>query len=207
MAKAFGPMAQTRAGQEPNLCGCKLIAPMMHRALLAAAATFSMVAHAQNFTLHSTDLGGQADMRQVYNGFGCTGGNLSPELSWSGAPAGTKSFALTLFDPDAPTGSGWWHWVVFDLPAGVHELATGAGAADGSGLPAGAVQGITDFGVPGYGGPCPPTGGGAHRYVLTVYALKVAKLGLDSKALPASVSFMMGQQTLAKASIVFYYQR
>lgn len=180
---------------------------MMHRTLLAAATLFSMVAHAQHFTLRSNDLGGQAGLAQVYNGFGCTGGNRSPQLFWTDAPEGTKSFAITLFDTDAPTGSGWWHWVVFDIPAGIHELPAGAGAADGSGLPAGTVQGITDFGAPGYGGPCPPRGDGAHRYVLTVYALKVAKLGLDSTALPASVSFTINQQTLAKASLVFYYQR
>ena len=115
------------------------------------------------FTLSSSDLGGQATEDQVFNGFGCTGRNLSPALSWVHPPAGTKSFAVTLFDPDAPTGSGWWHWLVFDLPADVRGLPTGAGTLGMPGLPIGAVQSRTDYGIQGYGGPCPPPGHGLHR--------------------------------------------
>ncbi|HEY0977436.1 MAG TPA: YbhB/YbcL family Raf kinase inhibitor-like protein [Flavobacteriales bacterium] len=166
----------------------------------------SILGQAQTFTLTSSDVGGQATTQQVFNGMGCTGQNLSPQLSWTHAPAGTKSFAVTMYDPDAPTGSGFWHWVVFDLPPTTTSLPTGAGSPKGM-LPAGAVQGITDFGAPGYGGPCPPPGHGAHRYVVTVFALKTDKLGLDEKASPAYVGFNLHAQTLAKASILFYYER
>lgn len=162
---------------------------------------------AQTFTLSSTDLGGQATDQQVYNGFGCTGKNLSPQLSWTNAPAGTKSFAVTMYDPDAPTGSGWWHWVVFDLPASTALLPTGAGTPGMPGIPEVAVQSRTDFGGQGYGGPCPPVGHGAHRYVVTVHALGVEKLGLDAQASPALVGYTLNANTLAKASLIFYHSR
>src|SRR5262249_32013324 len=122
---------------------------------------------------------------QVFNSFGCSGKNLSPALQWSGAPAGTKSFAVTLYDPDAPTGSGWWHWVVFNIPASTTSLPEGAGSTDGAHLPAGAAQGKTDFGAPGFGGACPPPGDKPHRYIFTVYALKTDKLDASADASPA----------------------
>ncbi len=159
------------------------------------------------FSLTSTTVGGQATMEQVFNGFGCTGKNISPQLSWRNAPEGTKSFAITLYDPDAPTGSGWWHWVVFDIPAGTTGIPAGAGTPDMPGMPAGAVQSVTDFGQTGYGGPCPPVGHGPHQYIVTVYALKTDKLGLDAKAGAPMVGFNLNQQMLAKASLVFYYGR
>src|SRR6266851_1544967 len=109
-------------------------------------------------------------------GFGCAGGNKSPQLAWSGAPDGTKSFALTVFDPDAPTGSGFWHWVVVNIPAGVAELPLDAGNPKANSLPRGARQIRTDFGAPGFGGPCPPTGDHPHRYLFTVYAVGVDQL-------------------------------
>ncbi len=143
---------------------------------------------------------------QVFNGFGCSGKNVSPPLRWSGAPAGTRSFALTVYDPDAPTGSGWWHWVVFDIPASVSELPQGAGNAAGQ-LPAGTVQGRTDFGAPGYGGPCPPAGDKPHRYIFTVYALKTAKLDVPSGGSAAMVGFMINATKLASASIIARYGR
>ena len=146
-------------------------------------------------------------MDQVYNGFGCTGGNISPQLAWSNAPEGTKSFAITMFDKDAPTGSGWWHWVAFDLPAATNAVHAGAGDPAKHLMPAGAIQGKTDYGTPGYGGPCPPPGDGPHQYVITVHALKVEKLGVDANASPAVVSYNLNTNALAKASIVFYYER
>lgn len=116
---------------------------------------------------------------QVYNGFGCTGANLSPALAWSGAPEGTQSFLLTLFDPDAPTGKGWWHWTVANIPGDATGLVAGASPAA---LPGGAVEGVTDFGTSGYGGACPPPGDTAHRYVFTLYALPEAQVALDTSA-------------------------
>ena len=176
-------------------------------ALLCLSLIWGASASAQTFTLHSTDLGGQATQKQVFNGFGCTGENLSPQLHWEHAPAGTRSFALTLHDPDAPTGSGWWHWVAFDIPAGTRTLPTGAGNPALQLMPKGAVQSMTDFGSPGYGGPCPPAGHGPHMYLLTLHALDVESLGLDAKANPALVGFMLRQHTLQKASLVFYHQQ
>lgn len=163
--------------------------------------------NAQTFTLKSKDIGGQATDKQVYNGFGCTGENLSPELYWENVPVGTKSFAITMYDPDAPTGSGFWHWVTFDIPAGTTELKTGAGNIAKGLMPAGAIQSNTDFGQPGYGGPCPPPGHGFHEYRITIYALKVDKLGLDKNATPAFVGFNLFSNTIEKATLVMYYKR
>jgi Raf kinase inhibitor-like YbhB/YbcL family protein len=163
--------------------------------------------NAQTFTLKSKDIGGQITSEQVFNGFGCTGDNVSPQLSWENAPEGTKSFAITVYDPDAPTGSGWWHWVVFDIPANTQSLKRGAGDISLKLLPEGSIQSITDFGQPGYGGPCPPEGDGLHRYVITVYALSTEKLGLDTNASPALVGFYLNANVLGKASIITYFQR
>ena len=175
--------------------------------LLAFATSTSVLPAQDTFTLTSETLGGQATLAEVFDGFGCTGENRSPQLSWTGAPAGTESFAVTMYDPDAPTGSGWWHWVVFDLPADARELPAGAGGDASGVLPKGAIASVTDYGVPGYGGPCPPEGDGPHQYVITVYALDTEHLGLDATANPATVGFYLGNHTLAKASIVAYYER
>jgi Raf kinase inhibitor-like YbhB/YbcL family protein len=163
---------------------------------------------AGRFTLESPDIapGGKIAQAQVFKGFGCQGGNLSPALSWSHAPVGTQSFALMMHDPDAPTGSGWWHWVLYNIPPGVSSLPAGAGDAQGKLLPAGAVQGRTDFGSSGYGGPCPPPGK-AHRYYLRLYALKVARLDVPADATAAYVGFMVRGQTLAKAELMGLYGR
>ena len=139
-------------------------------------------------------------------GFGCAGGNLSPQLSWSGAPEGTKSFALTCFDPDAPTGSGFWHWVVVNIPADVSSLALGAGTGDDS-MPAGTLQTRTDFGAPGYGGPCPPEGDHPHRYLFTLHAVGLDALPVEADTSAAVVGFMLNFNTLAKASLMGLYKR
>jgi Raf kinase inhibitor-like YbhB/YbcL family protein len=159
------------------------------------------------FTLTSEDLGGQAINAQVFDGFGCTGKNESPQLSWKNAPEETKSFAITMYDPDAPTGSGWWHWLVFDIPADIMELAANAGNINLNLVPEGVIQSLNDYSQNGYGGPCPPEGHGLHQYIITVYALKTDKLGLDANANAAVVGYYLGNNTLAKASIVAYFQR
>lgn len=176
--------------------------------IVALSLMVSISAWAQRtFTLTSKDLGGEATKVQEFNGFGCNGENQSPQLAWTNPPEGTKSFAITMYDPDAPTGSGFWHWVIFDIPAHVRELATNAGNAKLNLTPAGSIQSVTDFGMKGFGGPCPPPGHGIHQYIITVYALKTDKLGLNDTANPATVGFYLWSQTLAKASIVAYYKR
>ena len=159
------------------------------------------------FELHSALVtpGGTLSNDQVYNGFGCSGKNISPPLAWSGAPSATRSFALTVFDPDAP-GTGWWHWVVYDIPASATELPQGAGDPGGK-LPAGAVQVRTDFGTSGYGGPCPPAGNKPHRYIFTVYALKVAKLDVPAGSSAARVGSIINANKLASASFTALYGR
>ena len=160
------------------------------------------------FTLSSPTLkdGATIGMDAVFNGFGCTGKNISPALTWAGAPAGTKSFAITVYDPDAPTGSGWWHWTVVNIPANVTSLAAGAGSTKPS-LPTGAVQGRTDFGKPGFGGPCPPVGDKPHHYVFTVWALKVEKLDLNGEASGAMVGYNLNGNKLGTASFTALFGR
>ena len=139
-------------------------------------------------------------------GFGCAGRNKSPHLKWSGAPAGTNSFAVTCYDPDAPTGSGFWHWLVVNIPADVSELPEGAGSTGGK-LPSGALQTRTDFGAPGYGGPCPPPGDHPHRYLFTVFAVKSDKLDVKADTSAAVVGFNLHFNTLALAEIMGLFKR
>jgi Raf kinase inhibitor-like YbhB/YbcL family protein len=168
----------------------------------------SSILYAQNtFTLTSSDLGGEATINQEFDGFGCTGKNQSPQLSWRNAPEGTKSFAITMYDPDAPTGSGWWHWVVFDIPSNINELVSGSGNTTLDLMPKGTIQSITDYGANGYGGPCPPEGHGLHQYIITVHALKTDTLELSESTNPSVVGYYLWNNTLAKASIIAYYER
>ncbi len=140
-------------------------------------------------------------------GFGCDGGNKSPHLRWEGAPPGTRSFAVTCFDPDAPTGSGFWHWVLVNIPASVTELPVDAGNAASGRLPAGALQVRTDFGKPGYGGPCPPEGDHPHRYLFTVFAVSMDTLPVTADTSAAVVGFYLNFNTLAKASLMGLFKR
>jgi len=143
----------------------------------------------------------------VFNGFGCSGGNVSPELRWERAPKETKSFGVTVYDPDAPTGSGWWHWVIFNIPPSVTTLPAGAGKPDSTAAPQGSVQSMTDFGQPGFGGPCPPQGDKPHRYIFTVFALKLDQLPLKPDASGAMVGYYLNQNTIRKASFTGLYGR
>ncbi|MFB7374491.1 YbhB/YbcL family Raf kinase inhibitor-like protein [Streptomyces sp. NPDC056222] len=153
------------------------------------------------FTVVSDDIvpGGVLKDAQVY-----AEGNTSPQLSWEGFPAETKSFAVTCFDPDAPTGSGFWHWVLFDIPVSVTELPAGAGSGWFEGLPAGAVHARNDYGKKDFGGAAPPDGEN-HRYVFTVYAVDKEKLGPDADASPAAVGFNLRFHTLARAQLLAEY--
>ena len=138
--------------------------------------------------------------KHVFNGMGAGGDNVSPQVRWSGAPAGTKSYAVTIWDPDAPTTVGYWHWLVFNIPAGVNEIAEGK-------VPAGAVEGYTDFGMSAYGGPAPPPGHGPHRYHVRVYALDVDKLPLERGTTGATLMFMMRGHILAQGELTGIYER
>ena len=178
-------------------------------ALICAALAVPSISLAGGFQLVSPTIKHKAAIgdEYVFNGFGCIGNNVSPELTWSNAPKDTKSFAVTVYDPDAPTGSGWWHWVIFNIPATVTSLPAGAGQADGTAVPQGAVQSMTDFGQPGFGGPCPPPGDKPHRYIFTVFALKVDQLPLKPEVSGAMVGYFLNQNALAKASFTGIYGR
>jgi Raf kinase inhibitor-like YbhB/YbcL family protein len=182
----------------------------MKSTLLAAALiSASTLLQAAGFQLSSPDIkaGGMIDKKFEFNGFGCSGENKSPALNWSGAPAGTKAFAVTVYDPDAPTGSGWWHWSVINVPADVIGLKPDAGAVGGANLPKGASHVRIDYGVAGWGGTCPPEGDKAHRYVFTVYALKTEKLELPADATAALAGYMINANALGKASFTARYGR
>lgn len=157
-----------------------------------------------DFEIGSLDFknGDTLSTKFMFNGFGCNGQNLSPELHWSNLPAGTKSIAIQVHDPDAPTGgAGWWHWVAFNIPVSTQSIAGGTQS-----IPKPAVQSITDFGAPGFGGYCPPAGP-AHRYNFTITALDVEKLDLDSTAMPALVGYMINSHKLGKATLTAYGKR
>jgi Raf kinase inhibitor-like YbhB/YbcL family protein len=158
---------------------------------------------AKTFTLDSARLGGQFTSEYYFNDWGAGGKNLSPDLHWQNAPEGTVAFAVTMYDAAAPTGSGWWHWVLFNIPADVHELKAGAASTHPELLPAGSISSLSDFGKYGYGGPVPIPNSGFHPYVITVHALK-APLNLDKNANPPLVGFNLAQNTISRASIVAY---
>lgn len=185
---------------------------MKHFVLSLAVVTGLLLcndSYADSFVLSSPQVveGGMLSQDQVLNGFGCSGKNISPELNWSGEPAKTKSFALTVYDPDAPTGSGWWHWVVFNIPVSTHSLALNSGSGSNDLLPPGTVQSRTDFGSAEYGGACPPKKDGAHHYEFTVWALDIETLPLDSNASAAMVGFFLYQHELGHTVLTATYDR
>ncbi len=181
----------------------------LHSALAVCVALCATAVHAQDFKLVSSDIqANELIPRQFeFSGFGCQGTNRSPALSWNGAPADTRSYAVTVYDPDAPTGSGWWHWLVVNIPARVSALPQDAGHVAGANLPPGARQVRNDFGVPAWGGVCPPPGERAHRYVFTVHALKVEKIDLPADATAALAGYMINANTIGKARFVARYAR
>ena len=172
--------------------------------ILIASCLVASALVAENFTLTSSDLKGQLTKTQEFNGFGCNGKNTSPQLSWSNAPQGTKSFALTVYDPDAPTGSGWWHWLVVNIPATASSLPTGVASKD---LPKGAIETMNDYGMTNFGGACPPEGDKHHQYIFTIHALNVEKLDVTAKSDSALVGYMINAHTIEKSSLVSYYKR
>ncbi|MHB8622197.1 MAG: YbhB/YbcL family Raf kinase inhibitor-like protein [Sulfuricaulis sp.] len=178
-------------------------------AVAVALASLPTLTYASGFKLSSPQIkaNGTIPKSFEFNGFGCSGDNKSPALKWTGAPKGTKSFAVTVYDPDAPTGSGWWHWVVIDIPGNTTELAAGAGVANSTSLPNDAVQIRDDYGVAAWGGTCPPQGDKPHRYIFTVYALKVDKLDIPADATAALTGFMIRANTIGKASFTAKYGR
>ena len=182
---------------------------MKHVLIVTALISLSSLTNAAGFQLSSPDIkaGSSIDRKFEFDGFGCSGENKSPVLQWSGAPAGTKSFAVTVYDPDAPTGSGWWHWSVINLPADVSSLPSNAGAAGGANLPKGASHVRIDYGVAAWGGMCPPPGDKPHRYTFTVHALKTDKLELPADATAALAGYMINANALGKASFTATYGR
>jgi Raf kinase inhibitor-like YbhB/YbcL family protein len=169
----------------------------------------SLPAFAGSLTLSSNDIaqGMFMDEKQEFNGFGCSGENLSPHLKWSNAPMGTKSFAITAYDPDAPTGSGWWHWQIINVPVNITELATNTGSATENLAPASSTQVQNDFGARGFGGACPPEGHGVHHYRFTVHALSVEKLELPEDASGALAGYMINANTIETSTIEALYKR
>lgn len=182
---------------------------MKRRIAGAVLAVVPYLALAGNFTLSSSDIptGGKIAEKHVLNSFGCGGGNLSPALTWKDLPAGTQSLALTVYDPDAPTGSGWWHWVVYDIAPSANGLPAGIGNTDATKLAPSGIQGRTDFGKPGWGGPCPPKGDKPHRYTFTLYALKTPRLEVPADASAALVGYMIHMNQIGKASFMATYGR
>ncbi|MFN8993240.1 MAG: YbhB/YbcL family Raf kinase inhibitor-like protein [Alphaproteobacteria bacterium] len=186
---------------KPTLTGAALIAFML------AAATAVDAAPSISLSSRNITPGKPLANEQVYNSFGCTGKNLSPQLAWSNIPPGTRSLAITMFDPDAPTGSGWWHWVVFNIPVSTMTLQEGASGKTGpENIPAGAIESRTDFGTTGYGGACPPPGR-THRYITTLWALNVDLLPLDKDASGAMVGFYLNQHRIASVSLSATFRR
>ncbi|WP_325894878.1 YbhB/YbcL family Raf kinase inhibitor-like protein [Grimontia sp. NTOU-MAR1] len=139
---------------------------------------------------------------QIFDGWGCKGNNHSPELKWMDPPEGTKSYAVTMYDPDAPTGSGWWHWVMINIPNDVQYLKLNAGEKGGGQMPKGAQMQRNDFGFVGFGGACPPPNASKHNYQITVYALDVETLGVSADGSPALAGYNILQHRIGEAQLI-----
>ena len=177
--------------------------------LLFVFCATSAIVYANDFVVTSPTIKPNSYLseKHVFDGFGCSGENKSPALNWAGAPKGTKSFAITVYDPDAPTGSGWWHWIVYNIPGNTAELQEDAGKQNSDLLPPGAIQGRTDFGTHEFGGACPPIGDQPHRYIFSVHALKIEKIEVSPDASAALIGFMINANSLGKASFTAKYGR
>ncbi|MCV2403126.1 YbhB/YbcL family Raf kinase inhibitor-like protein [Marinomonas sp. C2222] len=177
---------------------------MKMNTLLSLAIGITLSTSSSAFELTSTDITEGQKMAKTFefSGFGCEGDNLSPQLSWDNAPEGTKSFAVTAYDPDAPTGSGWWHWLGFNIPVETSSLKRGQDMAR-----LGAVELTSDYGSIGFGGACPPKGHGMHRYQFTVWALPVDKLELDNSVSAAILGYTLNSMAIGKAQLTATYNR
>ncbi len=177
--------------------------------VMAALFLVSSSSFSSTFSLTSKDIAEGKFMSKVheFEGFGCSGEDMSPQLSWVNPPEGTKSFAVTVYDPDAPTGSGWWHWQIVNISKDINELARGAGSPTTSKSPEGSVQVANDYGAKAFGGACPPKGHGVHRYRFTVHALSVEKLELPEDASGALAGYMINANTIETATIEALYKR
>lgn len=182
---------------------------LSRRYLQILALTLALPVQADSLSLTSQDIaqGKFMSKAQEFNGFGCDGEDIAPQLKWSGAPQGTKSFAITVYDPDAPTGSGWWHWQIINIPSHVNKLAQNSGNGGQHPLPDGSLEVTNDYSFEGFGGACPPKGHGTHRYQFTVHALKVEKLPLPETYSSALVGYLINANSLASSTIEALYKR
>ncbi len=216
-----GVFTLSHAADDPTIEGDIMVPPTTHKAAKKAKPAKAAKASKNNknkaaaapkpsaFRISSPDIQSSSDIDQrfEYDGFGCAGENTSPELKWSGAPADTQSFAVTVYDADAPTGSGWWHWIVYNIPADVTNLDAGVGMLHSADLPDNAIQAINDYGAEAWGGMCPPPGDTPHRYIFTVHALNVEQLDLPEDSTPAMIRYVINASTIAKASFTAQYSR
>jgi Raf kinase inhibitor-like YbhB/YbcL family protein len=184
------------------------MASMILKLLLPLSLLLAGSASAETFKLNSSDIspGKFMDVAQEFQGFGCKGGNRSPQFSWSNAPKGTEAFAIFAYDPDAPTGSGWWHWQLVNIPKEVTSLPAGAGDTSKGLTPAGSLSITNDYGFAGFGGACPPQGHGTHRYQFTIYALS-KKLDLPEQASGALTGYMVKAHAIGSSTIEALYKR
>ncbi|MBL6664292.1 MAG: YbhB/YbcL family Raf kinase inhibitor-like protein [Rickettsiales bacterium] len=165
--------------------------------------------NAPDFEFGSQDIkpGSSIKVKHVFDGFGCVGDNISPQLFWKNAPKDTKSFAITVYDPDAPTGSGWWHWIALNIPASYGSLSQEFGGKNEFLLNNDITQIKNDYGTYSFGGPCPPEGDKPHRYIFTIYALKTDKIAISQNSSAALAGFMINANMIAKKSFVAHYGR